>query len=83
MKKINIAIMIGRSGSKGLPGKNTINLFGKQLAEYPLLAAKYSKKISKIYVSTDCPKIKKISKKYEVEIINRPKNLSTDKALGE
>ena len=34
-------------------------------------------------MSTDCPKIKKISKKYDVEILDRPKRLATNKSLGE
>ena len=30
--------MIGRAGSKGYPGKNIINLNGRKLCEYPLIA---------------------------------------------
>ena len=36
-----------------------------------------------IFVTTDCPKIKKISKKYNATIIERPKILSNSSALGE
>ena len=64
-----IAIMIGRKGSRGFPGKNTYKVLGRALCEYPLIAAKKSKYIDKIYVSTDCDKIKKISSKYNVEFI--------------
>ena len=78
-----IAILIGRKGSRGFKGKNTTKILGKPCCEYPLIAAKNSKFINKIYVSTDCPKIKKISKKYSAEIIFRPKNLANSKALGE
>ena len=80
---MNVAIMIGRAGSKGYPKKNTLNIFGKKLCEYPLIATKKSKIIDRIYVSTDCSKIKKASKKYKVSLIDRPKRLSTDKALGD
>ena len=38
--------------------------------------------IEKIYVATDCDKIKKISSRYNVEFIDRPK-LNTNKALGD
>jgi CMP-N-acetylneuraminic acid synthetase len=78
-----IAIMIGRKGSKGFPGKNIYKVLGRPLCEYPLIAAKNSKFIDKIYVSTDCDKIKKVSSNYNVEFINRPKNLNTSKALGD
>ena len=80
---MNIAIMIGRAGSKGFPGKNIKTVNGKKLCEYPLIAAKKSKFISKIFVSTDCPAIKRISKKYKCEIINRPKRLANNKSLGD
>lgn len=78
-----IALMMGRAGSKGLKNKNLMTIRGKKLCEYPLIAAFKSKYVDKIYVSTDCPKIKKISKKYNAQLINRPKNLCTSKALGE
>ena len=77
------AIMIGRKGSRGFPGKNTYKVLGRALCEYPLIAAKKSKFIDKIYVATDCDKIKKISSKYNVEFIDRPKKLNTNKALGD
>ena len=38
---------------------------------------------TKNYVSTDCPTIKSVSKKYKAVIINRPKKLCTKSALGE
>ncbi len=78
-----VALMIGRAGSKGFPGKNTKKVSGKFLCEYPLMACKKSKFIKKIYVSTDDKKIKKISKKYNVEFIERPKKLNNSKALGD
>ena len=76
------AILIGRKGSKGFPGKNLKKINGKRMFEYPLLAAKRTKSIEKIFVSTDCPVIKKISKKYHATILERPKKLTSSKALG-
>ena len=78
-----IAIMIGRAGSRGFPGKNTKKILGKSICEYPILAAKKSKSVNKIFISTDCPKIKKIGKKHSVQFIKRPKKLSSNKALGD
>ena len=69
-----VALMIGRAGSRGLPGKNTKTILGKSLCEFPLIACKKSKFVKKIFVSTDCPIIKKKSKKYGVEFIERPKD---------
>ena len=56
---------------------------GKKLCEYPLIAASKSQYTKSIYVTTDCPKIKKISKKYKATIIERPKKLCNSQALGE
>jgi len=77
------ALMIGRAGSAGFPKKNITKVLGKRLCEYSLIAAKKSKYIDKIFVSTDCPKIKLVSKKYKANIINRPKKLCSNRALGD
>ena len=77
------ALMIGRAGSKGFPSKNVKYILGRRLCEYPLIAAKKSKYIDKIFVSTDCPIISRTSKKYGANIIKRPKKLTNNKALGD
>ena len=56
-----LAIIPARSGSKGIPCKNIQKLVGKSLIEYTIQAARGSKKINKIIVSTDSPQIAKIA----------------------
>ena len=75
--------MMGRAGSKGFPGKNLKKVLGRRLFEYPLIACKKSKYVDKIFVSTDCRIITRVSKKYGAIHINRPKSLTNSKALGE
>lgn len=77
------AILIGRKGSTGFPGKNTSHVLGRALCKYPLLAAQYSKHVSKTFLSTDDEDIKKIGQRYGVTIIERPAYLATKEALGE
>ena len=77
------ALMVGRAGSAGFPGKNTANVLGRKLCEYPLIAAAKSKYVEKIFVSTDCPDISKIAKHYKAQVIERPSELATNQALGE
>ena len=48
-----IAILLGRKGSKGLPGKNTMNILGRPINHYPMLAAQNSRQVSDIYLTTD------------------------------
>jgi N-acylneuraminate cytidylyltransferase len=75
---LNYAFIFARGGSKELKNKN-IKLFnGKPLIYYSINLAKKSKKIKKIFVSSDNPKILKIAKKYGAEIILRPKKFSND-----
>ena len=75
--------MMGRAGSKGFPGKNLRRSLGRRLFEYPLIACKNSKYVNKIFVSTDCPVITRVSKKYGAIHIKRPKRLANNKALGD
>jgi len=77
------ALLIGRDGSRGVPGKNTMEILGKPLMQYPMDAAKASKYIEKIFVSTDSFAIKKIAKENGAEIIDRPASLASDSALVE
>lgn len=77
------AILLGREGSVGFPGKNLSHVLGRPLMAYPLLAAKNSKFVDKIYVSTDSTKIKDVGREYGAEIIDRPAELCTPEALGE
>jgi len=78
-----VAILLGRKGSKGMPGKNTMRIFGKPISHYPMLAASNSKYISDIFLSTDDENIKIEAKNFNVHTINRPQELCTDAALFE
>jgi CMP-N-acetylneuraminic acid synthetase len=82
-KSIVCALMIGRKGSVGFPGKNIFPVLGRPLASYPLLAAKSSFNVKRIFVSTDCPDIMEIAKEYDAELIERPSKLASKEALGE
>jgi hypothetical protein len=77
------AILIGREGSTGFPGKNVMDVLGKPLVAWPLEAAKAVSEIERIYVSTDSPRIKEIARGYGAHIIERPAHLATKQALGE
>ena len=77
------AILIGRKGSKGFPGKNLYKVAGKPLAYYPMNAACGCRLIDKRYVSTDDIKLERLGLANSFEIIKRPPQLCSDKALGE
>lgn len=75
--------MIGRAGSAGFPGKNTYPVLGRPLAAYPLMAARASRHVARLYVSTDCPQIMEVARGFGAELIERPPELATKEALGE
>lgn len=75
-----ISLILARGGSKSVPGKNIKEINGKPLLFYPIDAAKKSKLIDKVYVSTDDDKIADIAKFYGAKVIRRPDELSQDKS---
>lgn len=77
------ALMIGRAGSIGFPGKNTYPVLGRPLCSYPLMAARDALCKPRIFVSTDCPDISKVSQEFGATLIDRPSSLATKEALGE
>lgn len=78
MKKI--AIIPARSGSKGLPNKNILNLCGKPLIAWTIEAAIKSNQFERIILSTDSQQYGQIGKEYGAEVVYRDENISNDKA---
>lgn len=77
------ALLIGREGSVGFPGKNVYNILGRPLMQYPLMAALNAKNVDEVYVSTDSKKIMEITESLGGKVIVRPPELCTKAALGE
>ena len=76
-----IAIIPARGGSKGLPGKNILQLCGKPMIVYTIEAALKSKHIDHVIVSTDDQKIADIALLYGAEVpFLRPDFLASDTA---
>jgi len=78
-----VAILIGREGSTGYPGKNIAPINGRPMLEYPLEVARKAPSVDRIFVSTDSERIKSIGRDFGAEIIDRPDYLCTKEALGE
>lgn len=78
-----VAIIPARGGSKGIPYKNIKLVGGKPLIAWNIIAAKKSKFIDDVYVSTDDEKISSIALSYGAKIINRPAELARDESSSE
>ena len=74
-----VAIIPARGGSKGLPGKNVKVLGGYPLIAYSVIAAKLTKGLDRIIVSTDSKEIARVAMKYGAEVpFMRPVEISQD-----
>ncbi|MFH2012804.1 MAG: acylneuraminate cytidylyltransferase family protein [Pseudomonadota bacterium] len=74
-----LAVIPARGGSKGIPRKNIFSLSGKPLIEYTFTAAKDSKLLNRIIISTDDYEIAEIGKRNGIDVpFMRPKELAED-----
>lgn len=79
-----IAIIPARKGSKEIPNKNIKVLAGKPLICWTIEQALKSEKISKVFVSTDCEKIAKLSQDSGAEVpFLRPHKYAKDNSSTE
>lgn len=81
-KKV-LAMIPARGGSKGLPGKNIKELCGKPVIAWSIDAAKSSKYVDTLMVSTDNDEIANISRAYGADVpFMRPDYLASDTATS-
>lgn len=74
-----LALVPARAGSKGLPGKNIRPLHGKPLLAWPILAAKASRYVDRVVVSTDSRRFAELASDYGADVpALRPENLAAD-----
>ena len=77
------ALLLGRKGSVGFPGKNTYPVLGRPMASYPMMAAREAASVDRVYISTDDEALMALGREHGVEVIVRPPHLATKAALGE
>ena len=78
-----VAIVIGRKDSTGFPGKNLSPVLGNPLAFYSMAAARNSRSVDKVFISTDDKDLMGLARANNVNVITRPPELCTKEALGE
>ena len=81
-KKI-LGLIPARANSKGIPGKNIVELAGKPLIAWTIEAALESKYLDRIVVSTDGDEIKQTALKFGADVpFDRPAELGADDTPG-
>ena len=78
-----LALIPARGGSKGLPGKNLMNVGGLPLVGRCITAAKESERIIRVVVSTDDREIAEVARKFGADVVLRPAEISGDLASSE
>lgn len=72
-----LAFIPARGGSERVPGKNVKLLCGKPLIAYTIAAAKKSKRVNRVVVSTDSEEVAAVAMEYGAEVpFLRPKEIS-------
>lgn len=76
-----LALITARGGSKGLPRKNVLTAGGKPLIAWTIEAARESKIIDQIVLSSEDEEILQIGRQWGCEVpFRRPTNLASDTA---
>lgn len=75
-----LGIVPARAGSKGLPGKNMLDLGGRPLLQHTLEAATGSTRLDRILVTSDDEAALVLSEELGVPSVRRPAELATDDA---
>lgn len=74
-----LAVIPARGGSKGYPGKNLLRLADRPLLEYSARAARGSKRIERVIVTTDDERIAGVARSCGIEVpFMRPSELAQD-----
>jgi CMP-N,N'-diacetyllegionaminic acid synthase len=71
-----LGVITARAGSVRIPGKNLVPLAGVPLIAYTLQAAKESRHLDRVVVSTDGDHIAAVAREYGVDVIERPSELA-------
>lgn len=75
-----LAIILARSGSKGLPAKNALPCAGRPVLAWTIKHALKSDSLDRVVVSTDGHELKSIATACGVEVADRPDSLAGDTA---
>ncbi len=82
-KQRTLAVIAARGGSKGIPGKNLVDVCGKPLFAWSVLQAKGAEEVTDVAVSSDSDSILEQARECGAVPIRRPDDISGDHASSE
>ena len=71
-----LALIPVRGGSVGIPRKNARLMRGRPLVAYAIEAARRSREIDAVFVSTEDPELAEIARRFGAEVVERPARLA-------
>ena len=77
-----LGVIPARGGSKGLQDKNIRVVAGRPLIAYTIEAARRSKLLTHVIVSTEDRRISEVARAHGVEVLDRPVELAADDTPG-
>lgn len=80
MTASTLAVIIGRAGSRGLPGKNAMLLASRPMICHTIDDALAAETVDDVVVSTDGADIAQTARTMDITVINRPDDLASDTA---
>lgn len=80
---MNVAIILARGGSKGVPRKNLRRLGDQPLVVWTIAQARAARVVDAVFVSTDDDEIAEVARAAGAEVVMRPASLSGDTASSE
>ena len=75
-----VAVVIGRAGSRGLPGKNLLPIGGRPMIAHSIGHAIDARSVGRVLCSTDGEEIAAAAERAGAEVVRRPAELATDTA---
>lgn len=75
-----LAVILGRAGSKGVPGKNMMPIAGKPCAAWTIEHAQTARSVGRIVLSTDDLGMMMLGREMGVEVVERSRELASDTA---
>ncbi len=75
-----LGVVLARAGSIGLANKHLIDLLGRPVIEYTFEHARRAARLSRVVVSSDCPRVRRLAQAQGLPAIVRPAELATSDA---
>ena len=75
-----IALILGRAGSKGVPGKNLRPVAGRPCFLWTIDVAREARLVDRVVLSTDSPEMRELAMQSGVDVVARPPDNAGDRA---